>query len=89
MDGEEYETEGKTCLIDNAGNIGVQGMTPAKNMSVSDGLLDVLVVRDSSMGSLLAVGGAVLGRDANPDIHQTLAGTRDHGRVRSTTDRSG
>ena len=67
VDGEEYETEGKTCLIDNAGNIGVQGMTPAKNMSVSDGLLDVLVVRDSSVGSLLAVGGAVLGRDAKPD----------------------
>ena len=67
VDGEEYETDGKTCLIDNAGNIGVQGMTPAKNMSVTDGLLDVIVVRDSSMGSLLAVGGAVLGRDANPD----------------------
>ncbi len=56
----------RSCLIDNAGNIGVQGMTPAKNMSVSDGLLDVIVVRDASVGSLLAVGGAVLGRDANP-----------------------
>ena len=67
VDGEEYETEGKTCLIDNAGNIGVQGMTPAKNMSVTDGLLDVIIVRDSSMGSLLSVGGAVLGGDANPD----------------------
>ena len=67
VDGAEYETNGKTCLIDNAGNIGVQGMTPAKNMSVSDGLLDVLVVCDSSVGSLLAVGGAVLGRDAKPD----------------------
>ncbi len=67
VDGEEYEVEGKTCLIDNAGNIGVQGLTPAKNMSVSDGLLDVIIVRDASVGSLLAVGGALLGRDANPD----------------------
>ena len=67
VDGVEYETDGKTCLIDNAGNIGVQGMTPSKDMSVSDGLLDVIVVRDASVGSLLAVGGAVLGRDANPD----------------------
>jgi len=67
VDGEEYETQGKTCLIDNAGNIGVQGMSPSKDMSVSDGLLDVIVVRDSSVGSLLAVGGQVLGRDASPD----------------------
>ena len=67
VDGEEYETEGKTCLIDNAGNIGVQGMSPSKDMSVSDGLLDVIVVHDSSVGSLLAVGGQVLGRDASPD----------------------
>jgi YegS/Rv2252/BmrU family lipid kinase len=66
VDGVEYETEGKTCLIDNAGNIGVQGMTPTK-VSVSDGLLDVIVVRDASVGSLLAVGSTVLGRDANPD----------------------
>ena len=71
VDGEEYETEGKTCLIDNAGNIGVQGMSPSKDMSVSDGLLDVIVVRDSSVGSLLAVGGQVLGRDAT----QTLSNT--------------
>ncbi|MGB7116039.1 MAG: hypothetical protein WBD56_07830, partial [Anaerolineales bacterium] len=63
----EYETEGKTCLIDNAGNIGVQGMSPSKDISVSDGLLDVIVVHDSSVGSLLAVGGQVLGRDASPD----------------------
>jgi len=66
VDGVEYETDGKTCLIDNAGNIGVQGMS-LKDMSVSDGLLDVIVVRDASVGSLLAVGGAVLGRDVSPD----------------------
>ena len=68
VDGEEYVTDGKTCLIDNAGNIGMQGMSPAKDMSVSDGLLDVIVVRDSSVGSLLAVGGQVLGHEASPDV---------------------
>ena len=67
VDGEEYETKGMTCLIDNAGNIGVQGMSPAKNISVSDGLLDVIVVCDSGVGSLMAVGGEILGLDASPD----------------------
>jgi len=74
VDGEEFETKGKTCLIDNAGNIGVQGMSAAKNISVSDGLLDVIVVRDSSVGSLLAVGGQVLGRDASPDAIKNWQG---------------
>ena len=67
VDGVEYETDGKTCLIDNAGNIGIQGMSVAKDISVSDGLLDVIVVRDSSVGSLLAVGGQVLGHESSSD----------------------
>jgi len=67
VDGDEYETDGKTCLIDNAGNMGTQGVTAAKSISVSDGLLDVIVVRDASVGSLIAVGKEILGRKPNPD----------------------
>jgi diacylglycerol kinase family enzyme len=67
VDGVEYETDGKTCLIDNAGNMGMQGVTVAKSVSVSDGLLDVIVVRDASVGSLVAVGDQILGRKPNPD----------------------
>jgi diacylglycerol kinase family enzyme len=37
--GTEYETEGKTCLIDNAGNMGMQGLTASKTIRVSDGLV--------------------------------------------------
>lgn len=66
VDGIEHETDGKTCLIDNAGNIGVQGMTAAKTVSVSDGLLDVIVVRDDSISSLVAVGEQILGKQADP-----------------------
>jgi YegS/Rv2252/BmrU family lipid kinase len=67
VDGVEYETDGKTCLIDNAGNMGMQGVTIAKTVSVSDGLLDVIVVRNASVGSLIAVGEEILGRKPNPD----------------------
>ncbi|MGW8226194.1 MAG: diacylglycerol/lipid kinase family protein [Anaerolineales bacterium] len=62
VDGEEYETEAKTCLIDNAGNMGMQGVAVAKSISISDGLLDVIVVRDASIGSLVAVGKQMTGR---------------------------
>ena len=66
VDGVEHETDGKTCLIDNAGNMGMQGVTAAKSISVSDGLLDVIVVRDASISSWIAVGDQVLGREPKP-----------------------
>jgi len=67
IDEAAYETDGKSCLIDNAGNIGVQGFNIAKTISVSDGLLDVIVVRDDSVSSLVAVGAQVLGKEVNPE----------------------
>lgn len=66
VDGIEYETDGKTCLIDNAGNIGMQGMSADKAISVSDGMLDVIVVRDASVSSWIAVGDQILGREPKP-----------------------
>ena len=66
VDGIEHETDGKTCLIDNAGNIGMQGMSADKAISVSDGMLDVIVVRDASFSSWIAVGDQILGREPKP-----------------------
>jgi YegS/Rv2252/BmrU family lipid kinase len=63
VDGDEYETDGKTCLIDNAGNMGMQGVTPAKSISVSDGLLDVIIVQDAKVGSWIALGRSMHGRE--------------------------
>ena len=66
VDGVEHQTDGKTCLIDNAGNLGMQGVSAAKTISVSDGLLDVIVVRDASVSSWIAVGDQILGREPKP-----------------------
>ena len=74
VDGAEFEVEGKSCLIDNAGNLGMQGVSAAKNISVSDGLLDVIVVRDARVGSLLAVGSQVLGYETSSDAVQHWQG---------------
>ncbi|MFC2026228.1 diacylglycerol/lipid kinase family protein [Chloroflexota bacterium] len=63
VDGVEYQTDGKTCLVDNAGNLGMSGVSASKTISVSDGLLDVIVVRDASVGSLIAVGANVMGQE--------------------------
>ena len=44
LDGDQVEVDGVTCLIDNAGNMGIQGFKPAKDIRVDDGLLDVLIL---------------------------------------------
>ena len=63
VDGEGFETDGKTCLIDNAGNMGSQGVAPSKTISISDGLLDVLIVRDAKVGSWIALGKSMRGHE--------------------------
>lgn len=63
VDGVEHETKGKTCLIDNAGNMGTQGVAPSKSISISDGLLDVIVVLDAKVDSLIALGKSMRGRE--------------------------
>ncbi len=56
LDGKQVEADGVTCLIDNAGNMGIQGFQPAKNISVSDGLLDVLLVGAQGMANIISSG---------------------------------
>jgi diacylglycerol kinase family enzyme len=45
LDGEAFEVEGVTCRVDNSGNFG-HGLSFSEEISVSDGLLDVTIVRD-------------------------------------------
>jgi diacylglycerol kinase (ATP) len=63
LDGKQVETDGVTCLIDNAGNMGIQGFQPAKDIRVDDGLLDVLLLGSKGVGNLVTSGAALL--DAN------------------------
>jgi YegS/Rv2252/BmrU family lipid kinase len=45
IDNELYEGEGLSCLIDNAGNIGIPGVAPVKGIEVTDGLLDIILIK--------------------------------------------
>jgi diacylglycerol kinase family enzyme len=49
IDGETVEVEGVTCVIANSGALGVPGLTLSRQMSVSDGLLDVVVLRNADL----------------------------------------
>jgi YegS/Rv2252/BmrU family lipid kinase len=45
IDGQEHEVQGLTCIITNTGNLGFSNISFDKHIDVSDGLLDVIVVR--------------------------------------------
>ena len=49
IDGNEHEVQGLTCMVNNAGNLGFTKISLDKHIDVSDGLLDVVVVRKSNL----------------------------------------
>jgi diacylglycerol kinase (ATP) len=60
MDGQTVESEGLTCLVCNSGSIGTGNLGLHAEVSVSDGLLDVFVLRKADLRSLVNVVSGVL-----------------------------
>jgi diacylglycerol kinase (ATP) len=61
LDDEKVEMEVLDCMVTNLGSIGVLGATIANNVSVSDGLLDVILIRNADIASLGELIGSVTG----------------------------
>ena len=66
VDGEEHQVQGLTCLIDNAGNLGMAKFSAAKNISVSDGMLDLIIVREAGFSSTISTVASIA--DIGPDL---------------------
>lgn len=49
IDGREYKVKGLTCYIANTGNLGFSHISFDKYIDVSDGLLDVIIVRKANL----------------------------------------
>jgi YegS/Rv2252/BmrU family lipid kinase len=67
LDGEQLEVEGFTCLVANAGSMGIKGMSLASDVSISDGLLDIFVVRDFDFQSLTATAASIIDKPLDPE----------------------
>jgi YegS/Rv2252/BmrU family lipid kinase len=70
LDGKAVEAEGTTCLVDNAGGLGLPGLSHAPDIDVSDGLLDVIVMRDAGIGTLATAAASMLNQPPPPAIVQ-------------------
>lgn len=61
LDDEQVEMDVLDCMVTNVGSTGIMGATLAGNISVSDGLLDVIVIRKPDVASLGELIGSVAG----------------------------
>ncbi|MBL8012480.1 MAG: diacylglycerol kinase family lipid kinase [Candidatus Omnitrophica bacterium] len=55
IDGKKYTEKGVTCIVANSGNIGYSDLSLHNQIDVSDGLLDVVIVRRAHIGLLAYV----------------------------------
>jgi diacylglycerol kinase (ATP) len=55
IDGQHLEQEGISCLICNSGNLGRAGIALSSTTSIRDGLLDVFVLQQANLASLLSL----------------------------------
>jgi len=67
LDGQKIESEGVTCIIDNAGNMGVSEIKPARDVDMSDGLLDVILVHDLGAKAVTSAVSSIAGRSPDPN----------------------
>jgi diacylglycerol kinase (ATP) len=60
IDGEVMEEEGVALTVTNAGNLGIGSFALLPGISIYDGYLDVLLLKDASLLSMLKVAGTTL-----------------------------
>jgi YegS/Rv2252/BmrU family lipid kinase len=66
IDGRNIECEGITCIAQNAGNMGVRGLSLVPGTSISDGLLDVIVIHGLDPLSLASALGSIADTPLEP-----------------------
>lgn len=60
LDGQAIEAEGINLSICNSGNLGMPALALAPNIRVNDGLLDVVIIQNSDLGSFISLAGSIV-----------------------------
>jgi diacylglycerol kinase (ATP) len=69
VDGLTVERSGVACIVANSGLTGIGGIELARGISISDGLLDVVVVSPASLQMLMGAASAVFTEERSPFEH--------------------
>ena len=78
LDGQEVESEGFACIVGNAANMGMRGLSLSRDVSVSDGLLDLFAMRGFDLKSLVSAVASIANRPLDADSFR-------HWQARETT----
>ncbi|MDR6944778.1 diacylglycerol/lipid kinase family protein [Mucilaginibacter pocheonensis] len=71
LDGEHITATGVSLTITNSGSLGIGDLQLQPGISVSDGLLDVVLLKDAGLTSVIkAAGGSLLGRETEAVCHR-------------------
>jgi len=65
IDGQSMSEEGIACVIANSANLGRAGLQLAPDVNVGDGLLDIFVVNNTSMPTIMSMISNILGQSPN------------------------
>jgi len=68
IDGQEHEVQGLTCIIANTGNLGFTSISYDKHIDVSDGFLDVVVLRKANLSLLMLMVVTLLRRERSDNV---------------------
>lgn len=71
IDGQKMSEEGIACVIANSANLGRAGWQLAPDVTVSDGMLDVFVVNNTSMPTIMSLLSGILGQETNGVLAET------------------
>lgn len=63
IDGQKYELQGLTCIIANTGNLGFTKISMDKHIDISDGFLDVVILRKVNLNLLKHIAITLLKRE--------------------------
>ena len=70
IDGQEFDTDGVALTITNCGSMGIGQLQIVSGISIADGLLDVVLMKDAGLLSIIkATGGALLGTETDAVEH--------------------
>lgn len=67
IDGETVETEGLSCVVANVGDLGVANLSLAPDVDMSDGLLDIFIIRKAGLVNLFSLAASVIGGNENQE----------------------
>lgn len=76
LDGKRFTEKGAALMITNSGNVGIEGLSLIPSISVSDGLLDIILFKDTNLTTMASLATSMLLQNKPTGIVQHWKGRK-------------